>query len=189
MRKKWKLTRKGQRIQVLSIQTSMEYSNGEDLITSAERKHGRDRNHKLWMPSFVFLFTTAILFVSQINNTFVRLQTVLKMMWNGLPPPHSLSGIFAIPPILLYRMVVNSACYFRFSQYLLSVFFFNDSLLLYVIRAPHLHYVTQKRTNTMCEQWTVSIVHKLIQYAWFIAVHPNKYLSNNKHLFNLGPYD
>lgn len=111
---------------------------------------------------FCFIFTTAVLFDSQINNSFVHLQIIPEIMYRMVSLPRnkpSSSRIFATPPILPYQRWwwTGEQCllFSTLPPYLLGVFFFcNNSSLLYVIRGPHLHYVAKKKTNPMCGQCT-----------------------------------
>lgn len=79
-------------------------------------KYHRDRNHKLWMRSFVLYSQQRFYLVhkSTIPLFICRQYPIWREMVSFLQNRHSLSGIFAIPPILPYQMVVKSACYFRF---------------------------------------------------------------------------
>lgn len=140
MRKKRKLTKKGQRIQVLSIQTSVEYSNGEDLITSTIRKYGRDRNHKLWMSSFVLY--------SQQRFYLVRKSTILLFICRQYPNSremvslhqnrHSLSGILLYHQFHLIRWWCTVLVIFD-SPSIWPLFFFLLSMILYCFTSYALH--------------------------------------------------
>lgn len=136
---------------MLSIQTSIEYFNREDLITSIVWKYGRDRNHKLWMPSFVLYSqqhfylvreSTILLFICRPYPKWLEMGSLYRAPRNR----HSSCGIFATPPILPYQIWWWTVLDILDSPNICSLlFFFNNSSLLYVIRAPHLHYEEWRR--------------------------------------------